>query len=436
MHDRRVTSWNRYPLVDHAAFIDISDRTGKLPETPATMLPFGNGRSYGDVCLNGDGVLLGTRRLDKFISFDVTTGILACESGVLLDDILQVAIPSGWFLAVTPGTRFVTVGGAIANDVHGKNHHVQGTFGHHLRCFELLRSNGDRRICVPGANDGWFEATVGGLGLTGLITWAELQLMPIANAYLETESVRFPSLRDFWELNRAAEARWPYTVAWIDCGTSGPSMGRGILIQGRHAADGTEAGEWRERQLRVPIVPPVSLINPLTLRIFNAAYYHRPAIGGVVLSHYVPYFYPLDAVLDWNRIYGRRGFFQYQCVLPPDSCESGIDALLRRISHAGSGSFLAVLKTFGKCQSLGMLSFPRPGATLALDFPNHGEATHKLFRELDAVVRDAGGALYPAKDARMPAEMFRHSFPRWREFSTYIDPHFSSGFWRRVVSEA
>jgi FAD/FMN-containing dehydrogenase len=394
-------------------------------------LPFGRGRSYGDVCLNGGGVLLHTARLDRFIAFDRATGVLRCESGVSLRDILDLVVPQGWFLAVTPGTREVSVGGAIANDVHGKNHHAAGSFGHHLRGFELLRSSGERLLCTRASNPEWFAATLGGLGLTGLITWAELQLAPIGNAFMQVRTRRFQSLDAFWELNAAMEPHWPYTVAWIDCVASGRARGRGVFMAARHAAPQRGLPAWRERRRAVPLVPPFSLVNALSLRGFNQLYWHR-AREGDALQHYVPYFYPLDALAHWNRIYGRRGFYQYQCVVPPACMRDAMAELLRRIARSGQGSFLAVLKTFGSLPSLGLLSFARPGATLALDFPNRGQATLRLFEQLDAVVREAGGAIYAAKDARMPPSMFRLGYPRAQEFSRFVDPRFGSDFWRRV----
>jgi FAD/FMN-containing dehydrogenase len=434
MSDASVLSWNRWPRVEHRSIFTVTDRIASLPATDCSLLPFGNGRSYGDVCLNPAGALLRTRRLDHFMTFDAARGTLTCEAGVLLGDILRLIVPRGWFLPVTPGTRFVTVGGAIANDVHGKSHHVAGSFGHHIECFELLRSDGSRRLCSPQQNEAWFRATIGGLGLTGLVTWAELRLLPIANPWMLAVSERFSSLAQFWQLNHAAEAEWSYTVAWIDCAAGG--SGRGILMKARHAPPADALPAWRERQHRFPFDLPVSLVNRLSLRAFNMLYYHRPLPVGTVLTHHLPYFYPLDSLLDWNRLYGRRGFFQYQCVLPPQTSETGITELLKQIARSGAGSFLAVLKTFGDMPPAGLLSFARRGATLALDFPNHGERTLALFRELDAVVVANGGALYPAKDARMSAKMFQSSFPRWQEFAAFIDPRFSSGFWRRAGDPA
>jgi FAD/FMN-containing dehydrogenase len=286
-------------------------------------------------------------------------------------------------------------------------------------------------ICGPNESPEWFAATVGGLGLTGCITWVELQLIPVANAFMSVESRRFYNLDEFEAINKESELRWPYTVAWIDC-MSGKDT-RGIYMNGTHAPVAIKPLRFRKTTRRLPFAPPL-LLNSISLKVFNALYFHRPLKQGVTLSHYIPYFYPLDAISNWNLIYGRKGFFQYQCVLPPDTSREGIAQLLRQIRMSGEGSFLAVLKTFGNRPSLGMLSFARPGTTLALDFPNRGEKTHRLFRELDAVLRDTGGTLYPAKDARMPSDMFRSGFPSWEKFGSFIDPKFSSSFWRRVTA--
>jgi FAD/FMN-containing dehydrogenase len=427
-----IQSWNRYPKVKHAGLLTLWDRNALLPTNGHTLLPYGNGRSYGDVCLNADGLLLHTRRLDRFIAFDACQGLLRCESGVLLKDILDLVVPQNWFLAVTPGTQYVTVGGAIANDVHGKNHHIAGSFGHHVRCLELLRSDGQRIICSPVKNSKWFRATIGGMGLTGLITWAELQLIPIANPAIVMETHRFASLDHFWELNQELEQQWPYTVAWIDCTSR---RGRGLLLVGQHAPTSSEPPPRSPRSWRFPVDLPISLINGVSLRLFNELYYRLPRPQGQQLVHYQSFFHPLDRILEWNRVYGSRGFFQYQCVLPPATARDGIAELLRRIATSGSGSFLAVLKRFGDKPAAGLFSFPRPGVTLALDFPNQGITTFALFRQLDAVVRDAGGALYPAKDACMPGDLFRRSYPQWEAFSRFIDPKFSSSFWRRVTGD-
>ncbi len=399
------------------------------------LIPFGNGRSYGDVCLNDGGALLLTRGLDRFIVFNPANGVLRAEAGVLLSEILALTVPQGWFLSVTPGTQFVTLGGAVANDVHGKNHHVAGSFGSHVRAFELLRSDSERLTCTPKQNIEWFQATVGGLGLTGLITWVEIQLQRIANPWIVAENRRFASLDEFLALNDDYEARYPYIVSWIDCAARGRALGRGIYMAGMHAPPGLMKPPPAERRaLTVPFAPPISLINNLSVRGFNWLYYHlpRPARG---LIPYQPFFYPLDNLLEWNRLYGRRGFFQYQCVIPPLDAREALREILARIAASGQGSMLAVLKRFGERTSGGLLSFPRPGITLALDFPNRGQKTLALLERLDEVTRQAGGAVYPAKDARMSGDSFRQYYPQWEVFSRSIDPRFSSSFWRRVIAD-
>lgn len=431
-----LTAWGRLPAAPAAAEPWLAERWAPLPAAPlgnGTLLPYGNGRSYGDVCLNAGGTLLRTRGLDRFIAFDAASGVLRCEAGVLLADILDTFVPRGWFPPVTPGTRFVTVGGAIANDVHGKNHHGAGSFGCHVLRFELLRSDGSRRVCSPAENAGWFAATVGGLGLTGVITWVDLRLRRIAGPTMVVDSTRFSGLDEFFALNAAAETRREYTVAWIDCLAARP---RGIFMAGDHAAAAGSDGAplpAPKKPLTFPCVPPVSLVNGLSLRAFNPLYFNRPLPARATV-HYAPYFYPLDGLLHWNRMYGRRGFYQYQCVVPGTARATldVIDELLRAIAASGRGSFLAVLKTFGERASPGLLSFPMAGSTLALDFPNQGAATLALFDRLDAIVAAAGGRLYAAKDARMPGALFRRGYPALDEFANYLDPKFASDFWRRI----
>lgn len=411
------------------------DRHRPLPAVEGSMLPYGNGRSYGDSCLNDGGNLLHAHRLNHFISFDPSNGQLECEAGVQLAEILDLVVPQGWFVPVTPGTRFVTVGGAIANDVHGKNHHRAGNFGRHVLELELLRSDDSRRICSHTENPDWFAATVGGLGLTGLITRARIQLRRIAGPWMSTEVHRFENLDGFFRLSENSDRDYEYTVAWIDCLATGRSLGRGLFTRANHAPAHPDQQPTRpSRHLRVPFTPPLSMINRFTLRSFNALYYlrqHRQVVHAV--THYEPHFYPLDAIGDWNRIYGPRGFMQYQCVVPPNDAEDRVAQLLRVIAASGSGSFLAVLKQFGTLPSPGMLSFPRPGTTLALDFPNQDTRTLSLLNRLDDIVVEAGGAVYPAKDARMSGAHFRRYFPAWESFRPFVDPRFSSSFWRRVM---
>lgn len=399
-------SWGRYPRATPARITRLTNCLAPLPKSNLPLLVYGNGRSYGDVCLNDGGHILLARGLDRFIAFDTEQGILRAEAGVLLSEVLDLIVPKGWFLSVTPGTRFVTLGGAVANDVHGKNHHRAGTFGHHVRAFELVRSDGSRRVCSPTENPDWFAATIGGLGLTGLITWVEIQLRAIAGPWIQAESRRFGTLDYFFTLSEALDRNHEFTVAWVDCASRGAKLGRGILLSGDFApgSSGTGKPPQAHGRFTIPVTPPLSLINTLSLKAFNALYYRKPE--GAFLSHYAPFFYPLDGIGNWNRIYGPKGFLQYQCVLPPAVAEPALRDLLGHIAASGEGSFLAVLKRFGNKTSPGLLSFPQPGVTIALDFPFKGEATLHLLDSLDDVVAAAGGALYPAKDARMTPEFF------------------------------
>lgn len=432
-----VGSWGNVIRAEHEC-VRLLSRHDPFPQfdAAATVLPYGNGRSYGDSCLNVGAGLIQTRGLDKFIEFDRESGVLTCEAGVLLADILQIAVPAGWFVPVTPGTCFVTVGGSIANDVHGKNHHGSGNFSRHVLRLELLRSDGQRILCSASENPEWFAATAGGLGLTGIVTWAQLQLRRIPGPRMEVETIRFHNLDEFLALCAASDRDFEYTVAWVDCLGRGSQLGRGLFQRANHTATQVQSRPGR-RQLAVPIMPPFSLVNAASLRIFNTAYYHVPTGDRRrALVDYAPFFYPLDGILHWNRLYGPRGLYQYQCVIPGSQGRDATAELLQAIERSGQGSFLAVLKMFGPLTSPGMLSFPREGITLALDFPNRGERLERLFGELDAIVQQAGGRLYPAKDGRMPASLFRSGFPRWQEFSRYMDPRCSSTFWRRVMEGA
>ena len=433
---QRYQSWGRYPPATPAEVVRPSGRHA-LPDLAALGRPalaYGLGRSYGDVCLNDGGVLIDTAGLDRFIAFDREAGVIRCEAGVSLADVLALAMPHGWFLPVTPGTKHVTVAGAVANDVHGKNHHAAGTFGRHVTRLELVRSSGERLELAPG--DPLFAATVGGVGLTGFITWVEFRLHPIPSDRIDATSTRFRTLADFFRVSEAANARSPYVMAWVD--TLRPE-GRGLLMDGDFAPAGDGAG-----------LPPVGTAPPLAprlpfdlpawassrpvVRAFNAVLYRKQR-ADVKRSRlpYGPFFYPLDVARDWNRGYGRRGFLQHQCVVPFADGLDAIRALLARVAASGAASPLAVLKTFGDVPSPGLLSFPRPGVTLALDFANRGPETIRLLRSLDDVVREAGGRVYPAKDACMTGESFRVFYPEWEALAPHLDPAFSSSFWRRVM---
>jgi len=430
-----VASWGRLSHELHRV-TPLRDR-GALALTASAAspaLPYGNGRSYGDACLNPGQRLWALRSLDRFIGFDPHSGVIECEAGVLLDDIISAALPHGWFLPVTPGTRFATLGGAIANDVHGKNHHRAGTFGEHVLSLELARTDGSRRRCSRSENTNWFEATIAGLGLTGVIVSARVQLLKVPGPWLATEVLPFDTLRGFFALSRESEAAWTYTVSWIDCvhGGRGGHDTRGIFFRANPSTYDEPAPAPHERS--VPLTPPLSLINRLSLRAFNSLYYRAHRLrSGPRPQHWRPFFYPLDGVRDWNRIYGPHGFYQYQCVLPRAAEEAASAELLATIRASGSGSFLAVLKTFGERPAAGLLSFPMAGTTLALDFPNEGQRTLALFARLDAIVTAAGGRLYPAKDAAMSRAMFEQGYPRLPDFLPLRDPGISSAMSRRLM---
>jgi FAD/FMN-containing dehydrogenase len=427
-------SWGRYPKfahrhVYHPAWNDQVSGILQSAE-PESLLPYGLGRSYGDSCLNGERELIACRRLNRILDFDESTGIVRCESGVTLADLIEIFLLHGWFLPVTPGTRFVSVGGAIANDVHGKNHHRAGTFGAHVHQLGLHRSDDGLVTCSAKENPRLFRATIGGLGLTGVIGWADLQLRRVNGPWIDAESIPFQSLSAFLDLSRESDGRFEYTVAWLDC-FAGRNL-RGIFFRGNHSAL-TEKKFRPKRGPKLPFSLPAWMLNRYTVKAFNTVYYRTHATTkGASLVGYDSFFYPLDSIGKWNRLYGKQGFLQYQCVLPESNIEA-FEELLDRIARSGMGSFLGVMKQFGSVPAAGMLSFPRPGLTLALDFAMRGERTLQLLRSLDEVVRESGGALYPAKDARMSPALFETSFPNWRGFVPFIDPKMSSSFWRRVT---
>jgi FAD/FMN-containing dehydrogenase len=431
---KQVFSWGRYPKTAHQ-YVHRPAWNDQVPcilsaAAAGSLLPYGLGRSYGDSCLNDGRELIDCRRLNRILGFHESSGMVRCESGVSLSEIIDVLLPKGWFLPVTPGTRFVTVGGAIANDVHGKNHHRAGSFGAHVRQIALHRSHDGLVICNAEQNVDMLRATIGGLGLTGVIAWADIQLKRVAGPWIDAEVVQFQSLDSFLELSRESDGRFEYTVAWLDC-FAGKNL-RGIFFRGNHASErGMEVR--RKRGPKLPIALPGWMLNRYTVKAFNSAYYKiHSAKKGESVVPYNSFFYPLDSVGQWNLLYGRNGFLQYQCVIPENDVEA-VGELLERVAHSGMGSFLGVLKQFGSAPSAGVLSFARPGITVALDFAMRGERTLKLLQSLDEVVRQSGGALYPAKDARMSPALFEASFPRWRAFVPFIDPKMSSSFWRRVT---
>lgn len=435
MSDGGLASWGRtFPGPGKAAPAgDDSFAAGR--RAPGALLPYGNGRSYGDTCLNAAGTLLDSRRsAARILSFDPASGVLEAEAGVLLAAITRRAAPDGWFLPVTPGTQFVTLGGAIANDVHGKNHHRRGTFGRWVRSLRLLRSDAGPLDCAPDRNAALFAATIGGMGLTGLIRSAAIQLLRVPSLTIAETTVRFERLHDYFELAEAADERHEYAVAWIDSLASGASLGRGHLIAGDHAESGSRDGAARPAAFAVPFAPPVSPLRGWALRAFNEAYFRRALKGSTRREvGFDGFFYPLDRIAHWNRLYGPRGLHQHQSVVPFRDAQAVVRALLDCARAHRQGSFLTVLKRFGEAESPGLLSFPRPGYTLTLDFPNRGEGTLRLLDDLDAITVAAGGRVNPYKDSRMAAATFEASFPNWRDLEALRDPAILSDFWRRTA---
>ena len=428
-------SWARYPKIRNQQILraDSPSSALVLPTDGRSVLPYGLGRSYGDSCINNDNAIIETSALSCLISFDEKSGVLKAEAGVSLAAILDVFVPRGWFLPVTPGTKFVTLGGAVANDIHGKNHHKSGTFGCHVKSLGLRRSDGSYLTCSLNENELLFRATIGGLGLTGLITWVEFQLIPIASPYLDTRTVKFRNLDEFFDVSAENDSLYDYNVSWVDCTSEGASLGRGLFMAGNFSQRTKNKSRFAPA-LPFPCDAPAWLLNSYLMRSFNTVYYNKQLSRTVdALTHYDPFFYPLDAILNWNKMYGRRGFFQYQLIVPFDHDRSIIKEIFIRITRSKRASFLAVLKTFGAIESPGLISFPTKGVTLALDFPNDGIATLNLMNELDQIVRESKGRIYPAKDARMSQAMFEISHPRLNEFKALIDPRFSSSLWRRVM---
>jgi FAD/FMN-containing dehydrogenase len=436
-------SWGRAHRFRHRVVrpADAAGARAALLGADGPVLAYGRGRSYGDSCLNDGGVLIDTAGLDRFASFDRGTGLLRAGAGVRAADVLaHVCRPdpdgSAWFLPATPGTRWVSLGGALANDVHGKNHHRFGSFGCHVERFTLLRSDGRELVCSAEENAELFRATVGGLGLTGLVLDLDLRLRRVPGLMLVAEDVRMGSLDEFYALSAESEAGWEYTAAWVDCLAGGRDLGRGIFSRANHAPGPVGPAAPLRSRLSVPLSPPFSPLTGPTLRAFNALYRRKLGRKDRVLrlAPYAPVLFPLDAIDGWNRLYGPRGFYQYQCVLPPEGARDAVAEMLGIIASAGEGSFLAVLKTMGERRSPGLLSFPMPGTTLALDFPNRGAPTLALLDRLDAIALAARGRVYPAKDGRMGPATFAAGHPGLDRFRRSVDPAFSSSFWRRVTA--
>ena len=430
-------SWGRYPSYK-ANIIPLhwqSDFPSVTRGIHDGVLPVGLGRSYGDVCLLKGGNLLTTPAMNRLISFDPETCLLTAEAGISLAQILDFAVPRGFFLPVTPGTKYVTLGGAIANDIHGKNHHVAGTFGRHVTEFELVRSDGTVLHCSPSANPEFYAMTIGGLGLTGFIRWATLRLKPIVSRKIDYEGIQFHGIDEFLHLTEASKDI-EYTVSWVDCTSTGKNFCRGIFMQGDHSSRRDALKPSSEPKLVFPFNAPGFALNHLSVSAFNTVFFHKQmGKRQVALQDYEPFFYPLDKVLHWNRMYGKSGLLQFQYVIPWNNAREGTVAILKEVAKSGLASFLAVLKAFGDVPSPGVMSFPRPGITLALDFPIKPGKSFPLFERLADMTLEFGGRLYPAKDAAMTAKQFQVFYPEWQQLARFRDPLITSSFWERVTGE-
>lgn len=428
-----LSGWGRYPQV--AAQVARPDRYVELVGlAQQAAIARGHGRAYGDAAISASGTTVLMTRLNRFLAFDAESGLLTAEAGVSLDEILQVVMAQGWFLPVTPGTRYVTLGGAVAADVHGKNHHHVGSFSAFVREIELFTPQGVLR-CSADLYPSVFWATVGGMGMTGIIGEVTLQLKRIPSAEMQVQHRPAANLAEAFALMESAELDDEYTVAWIDCLASGKNLGRSVFMRGHHAEGALSSGP-KAAKLKMPFDLPGFALNRYTVRAFNAGYYRWEGRKQQAFRcDLAPFFYPLDGIQQWNRLYGKKGFVQYQFVLPPETADKGLEAVLTRLSLSGNASFLAVLKRFGAAGS-GLLSFPMPGYTLALDLPLRHD-TLALLDTLDAVVLDHGGRVYLAKDARLAASSLPRMYPQldaWRELRSQLDPEglFVSALGRRL----
>lgn len=420
---KRLANWGNYPAItsEESAYTQ-EEQLRSFVAANHGFIARGNGRCYGDASLGKHS--LSMLKYDKILSFDTAAGILETQAGVTLDQILDIIVPKGWFLPVTPGTKFITVGGAVASDVHGKNHHVDGAFSGHITEMDVITGDGTTVTCSPARHTDLYWATCGGMGLTGVITRVKFGLKKIETAYIKQKQIKARNLEEVIRLFEEYK-HYTYSMAWIDCLQKGDSFGRSILIVGEHATKADLNAKQSQAPLQQPAKPrltvpfnlPSFILNTFTVKAFNWLYYgknFKKEINNVV--PYEPFFYPLDAILHWNRGYGRAGFIQYQFVLSLEQKE-GLIAILRRISEKGWGSFLAVLKVFGQQDSL--ISFPMEGYTLALDFPVR-KGLFAFLDELDEIVLQYGGRLYLSKDARMKQEIFWKSYPNAERFAEIV----------------
>ena len=419
----KLGGWGRYPLVD--AELKSPTSIDELIEeiSKNNAIARGNGRAYGDSAISKFNTI-SMKNFNRILKFETDTGLIVVESGILLSEIIDSFLPKGWFPKVTPGSKFVTIGGMVACDVHGKNHHKDGSFGNYIEWLEIITENGEIKKCSKNINSDLFNWTIGGMGLTGIILNVAFYLKPIETSWIKQKTVPAKNIDHAFEIFETTLDS-TYSVAWIDCLSSGNKLGRSLIMLGEHAnlldlksvMKNNPLAIKSKKKIRIPFNFPSFILNSFTIKIFNSLYY---LLGkkkkGYKLVDYDTFFYPLDYFLDWNKVYGKKGFAQYQCVIPLNNALEGIRELLETISHSNSNSFLAVLKRFGKEESY--LSFPIEGYTLALDFPITKDNL-KLMSHLDEITLKHKGQFYLAKDSRLNKEIFKRSDIKFAKFSKY-----------------
>lgn len=437
MRTSQISNWGNYPLVNSTILnLRSKQELSSVIKSKFDFIARGNGGCYGDSSLSSN--IISTLKFNKIIAFDTTTGIISCQSGITFDSLIEFIIPKGWFLPVTPGTKYITLGGAVASDIHGKNHHVEGSFKNHIISIQMLLSSGEIVECSNELNQDLFKATCGGMGLTGIILEVRFKLKKIESAFINEISIKAKNLEEIFSLFEEYKDSM-YTVAWIDCLQSGKNLGRSLLMVGEHASANDKSTKRplqvskNRQKLRIPFYFPEIVLNRFTVMIFNFLFYHKQ-LGRVKRSivSFDKFFYPLDFIKDWNKMYGRRGFVQYQFVLPLGNSKEGLHKILTEIGKSGMGSFLAVLKLFG--ESDGLINFPMRGYTLALDFPIR-KGLFEFLDDLDKIVLQYGGRLYLTKDARMKREVFWNSYPNAREFKRIIEKFNPDFKWRSIQSD-
>lgn len=429
----KINSWNFIPKSKKYSIQELNYKKNLNFSSSKTYLAHGMGRSYGDVCLNNNGEIILTENYKKIINFDIENGYIECESGFTIKELLEFIAPKGWFLPVVPGTSYVTIGGAVANDIHGKNHHIAGSFGNFVEEFKLITSKRKVFVCSLTENSELFKATIGGLGLTGLILSVKIKLKKINNEFIQTSVKRFYTFDQYLQLNKSLSQRYEYTVSWIDFNLKNNKKKlKGVYIYGNHSKDKVKKSKKFKYKLAVPFRPPFSIVNNFTINLINFIYFYLNKSDISKLQHYSSFFFPLDIISNWNKAYGNRGFYQYQFVVPEEHAKEVLDQVYLNLKKYNQRVCLGVLKSFGDIQSYGIMSFPRKGITLALDLQNKGPKTLELLTELDKIVLNNFGNIYPAKDARMSREVFNKINPRLKEFKNFIDPKFNSSFKNRV----